>query len=175
MTARLLEALAVAAELHRNQRRKDAEASPYINHPITVARLLASHGHEGELELLEAAVLHDVIEDTTITPAELEARFGPRVCAIVLEVTNDKTVPKDQLKQRQIAKAPHLSREAKLVKLADKIANLTDILESPPASWDRARKRAYFESAAAVVAGLRGVNATLEARFDALFARLESL
>jgi guanosine-3',5'-bis(diphosphate) 3'-pyrophosphohydrolase len=166
----MLEAVAFAAHQHRDQRRKDAGASPYINHPIAVAQILASAGVE-DVDVLRAAVLHDVIEDTECSLEEMATLFGSRVAGIVSEVTNDKTLSKAEVKLAQIAKAPHMSVEAKLVKLADKICNLTDILTHPPTSWPLERKQAYFESSAKVVDGLRGADAGLEARVDALLGR----
>ena len=125
--------------------------------------------------VLCAAVLHDTIEDTETSSAELAAIFGPQVTAIVLEVTDDKSLDKPVRKQRQIEHAPHISREAKLVKLADKICNLRDILVSPPADWSAERKQGYFDWAAQVVAGVRGVHPGLEAVFDGLLARQAEL
>lgn len=170
-----VKALAFAAGKHRNQRRKDAEASPYINHPIALADILVNEGGVTDGLVLCAAVLHDTIEDTKTTVEELKEQFGPRVTSIVLEVTDDKSLDKDVRKQKQIEHAPHISREAKLVKLADKISNLRDILASPPADWPPERKQKYFEWAASVVAGLRGVHPGLEAVFDSLLARRNEL
>jgi guanosine-3',5'-bis(diphosphate) 3'-pyrophosphohydrolase len=122
----ILSAAAFAAAKHRNQRRKDAEASPYINHPIALAELLAFVGIE-DLEVLQAALLHDTVEDTDTSFQELEERFGKAVADIVQEVTDDKALPKGERKRLQVEHAAQLSREAKLVKLADKICNLRDI------------------------------------------------
>lgn len=140
---------------HRNQRRKDAEASPYINNPIALDNVLANEGAVQDVTVLCAAVLHDTIEDTETTADELRALFGEHVASVVLEVTDDKSLDKAQRKQLQIEHAAHCSPQAKLVKLADKICNLRDLLTSPPADWSRERKQAYFDWAANVVAGLR--------------------
>jgi len=166
-----VKAVAFAAEKHRNQRRKDADASPYINHPITLANVLANEGGISDISILCAAVLHDTIEDTNTTAAELEEIFGKKITSIVLEVTDDKELDKDVRKQKQIEHAPHISREAQLVKLADKISNLRDILSSPPADWPGERKQTYFEWASKVVSGVRGVHPGLEAVFDGLHTR----
>jgi len=166
-----VKAVAFAAEKHRNQRRKDADASPYINHPIALANVLANEGGVSDATVLCAAALHDTIEDTETTENELTTTFGSHVSSIVLEVTDDKSLEKHVRKQRQIEHAPHISTEAKLVKLADKICNLRDILASPPANWSTERKQAYFDWASKVVAGVRGVHPTLEAIFDGLVAR----
>ena len=169
--AALVQAMAFAADKHRNQRRKDAEASPYINHPIALVNVLANEGGVQDVTVLCAAVLHDTIEDTETTADELRALFGDQVAAVVLEVTDDKSLDKAQRKQLQIEHAAHCSPQAKLVKLADKICNLRDLLTSPPADWSAERKQAYFDWAAAVVAGLRGVHPGLEAVFDGLQKR----
>jgi GTP diphosphokinase / guanosine-3',5'-bis(diphosphate) 3'-diphosphatase len=164
-------AVAFAAAKHRDQRRKDLEKSPYINHPIALAHVLANEGGIDDPEVLCAAVLHDTIEDTETTAAELEVRFGAAVAKIVLEVTDDKSLPWEVRKQLQIEHAPHASRAAQLVKLADKICNLRDILTTPPAGWSTERKENYFLWAAKVVDGIRGVSPRLEAVFDGLLAR----
>jgi guanosine-3',5'-bis(diphosphate) 3'-pyrophosphohydrolase len=174
-TGTLIRAIAFAAEKHRKQRRKDADASPYINHPIGLADVLANEGGIEDPAVLCAAVLHDTLEDTETTAAELEALFGREVTSIVLEVTDDKSLGKHVRKQRQIEHAPHSSPEARLVKLADKICNLRDIIASPPAEWSAERKQAYFDWAAQVVAGLRGIHPELEAVFDGLLARRAEL
>jgi guanosine-3',5'-bis(diphosphate) 3'-pyrophosphohydrolase len=166
----LLKALAFAAHKHRDQRRKDPEASPYINHPIALADVLVNEGGVTDIEVLCAALLHDTVEDTATTAGELRAVFGERIAAIVAEVTDDKELPKAERKRLQIERAPDLSRQAKLVKLADKICNLRDVAERAPEGWDLARRREYFEWAKRVVDGLRGTHARLEAAFDAAYA-----
>ncbi len=169
--ARLFDALAFAAHKHRNQRRKDVEASPYINHPIALARVLAVEGGVGDADVLIAAILHDTVEDTRTTPAELKRRFGPKIAAIVMEVTDDKRLRKYVRKRLQIEHAPHLSKAAKLVKLADKICNLRDVADSPPKTWRIARRRTYFDWAKSVVDGLRGAHPRLERAFDKAHSR----
>lgn len=169
--ALVLRAAAFAANKHRNQRRKDADASPYINHPIALATVLA---HEAGVEdpiVLAAALLHDTIEDTDTTAEELEAIFGAEIASIVLEVTDNKSLPKAERKRLQIEHAPTLSSRAKLVKLADKICNLRDVSDSPPTGWSDDRRREYFDWARQVVEGLRGVHGLLEGIFDAEYTR----
>jgi guanosine-3',5'-bis(diphosphate) 3'-pyrophosphohydrolase len=167
----LLKALAFAAHKHRDQRRKDPEASPYINHPIALADVLVNEGGVDDVEVLCAALLHDTVEDTATTHEELVNAFGSRVARIVAEVTDDKNLAKAERKQRQVEHAATISREAKLVKLADKICNLRDVAERPPAKWDLQRRREYFDWAKRVIDRLRGVHPRLEAAFDAAFAR----
>ncbi|ARK80123.1 phosphohydrolase [Burkholderia pseudomallei] len=166
---KLVAAIAFAADKHRNQRRKDHEASPYINHPIALANVLANEAEVDDERVLLAAVLHDTIEDTETTEQELMRLFGKEVADIVMEVTDDKALPKAERKRLQVEHAAHISRRAKLVKLADKICNLRDIAKSPPADWSVERKREYFDWAKAVVDGLRGVHPGLEAIFDVAY------
>jgi len=166
----ILKALEFASLKHRDQRRKDAQASPYINHPIALASVLASEGGVTDPVVLSAALLHDTVEDTQTTPAELRAVFGPRIAGIVEEVTDDKNLPKAERKRLQVEHAAHISREAKLVKLADKICNVRDVAGHPPARWDLTRRREYFEWAKAVVDQMRGAHPDLERRFDEAYA-----
>jgi len=169
--SRVLKAALFAAEKHKNQRRKDAEASPYINHPIALANVLATEGGVTDTDVLCAALLHDTIEDTETTADELRENFGDAVTDIVLEVTDDKSLPKAERKRLQIEHAAHASPQAKLVKLADKICNLRDILASPPADWSVARKQEYFDWSVKVVAGVRDVHPGLALVFDQLLIR----
>jgi guanosine-3',5'-bis(diphosphate) 3'-pyrophosphohydrolase len=169
--ALLFRALAFAAHKHRDQRRKDAEASPYINHPIALAEILAGEGGVTDAEVLAAALLHDTIEDTDTSLEELRAEFGERIAAMVAEVTDDKSLPKAERKRLQIVHAAGVSPGAKLVKLADKICNLRDVAERPPAKWDLQRRQEYFEWAKRVIDQLRGAHAGLEAAFDAAYKR----
>ena len=175
-TARaLLIAVDFAARQHRDQRRKDVEATPFINHPIRVATLLAGSGGVKDVATLQAALLHDTIEDTDTTPEELDDLFGPEVRMLVQEVTDDKSLPQAERKRLQIAHAPSLSPKARLIKLADKIANVTDVTESAPSSWQVERKSAYLDWAESVVAAIRGSNAALELLFDKLVSEKRTL
>jgi guanosine-3',5'-bis(diphosphate) 3'-pyrophosphohydrolase len=159
-------ALSFAAEKHRDQRRKDDHGSPYINHPIALARVLCDEAGVTDPDILCAALLHDTVEDTETTPEELETQFGPLVRGIVLEVSDDKSLPKAERKRLQIAHAAVATRGAKLVKLADKICNLRDVALNPPVGWDLDRRQAYFDWARNVVAGMRGTHPVLEELFD---------
>jgi guanosine-3',5'-bis(diphosphate) 3'-pyrophosphohydrolase len=165
----ILRAAAFAAERHREQRRKGADSSPYINHPLALANLLAECGVDDPL-VIAAALLHDTVEDTATTHQELLDAFGADVAGVVAEVTDDKALPKAERKRLQVEHAAHLSERAKLVKLADKVCNLRDLSASPP-DWPLERRREYFNWAADVVAGLRGANPRLEALFDEAMTR----
>lgn len=162
----LLKAVRFAADKHRDQRRKGAEASPYINHCIEVADLLAHVGGVEHLASLQAAILHDTVEDTETTSEELAELFGSEVAALVAEVTDDKAQTFLERKQSQIDHAPHLSLYAKQIKLADKICNVTSLATHPPLDWPAKQQLKYVDWAEKVVEGLRGVNPALEARFD---------
>jgi len=171
--SQLFEALAFAAHKHRKQRRKDVEASPYINHPIALARTLTVEGGIVDTKTLIAAVLHDTVEDTDTTFEEIQAMFGAKVADTVREVTDDTRLDKAERKRLQIEHAPQMSKRAALVKLADKTSNLRSATLSPPADWSLARRRGYLDWARAVAAGLRGVNPWLEQQFDRAAAELE--
>jgi GTP diphosphokinase / guanosine-3',5'-bis(diphosphate) 3'-diphosphatase len=164
--ATLLQAASFAAKKHRYQKRKGDDAEPYVNHPLEVANLLATVGKIDDYDILIAAVLHDTIEDTETTEEELTGLFGETVCGYVLEVTDDKSLPKAERKQKQVEHAPHLSNGAKQIKLGDKISNITDVTNNPPAGWSKERKIEYVDWGEKVVAGLRGVNQRLESYFD---------
>lgn len=166
---RLLSALAFAAQKHRDQRRKDLVASPYINHPIALANVLANETDIDDERVLVAAILHDTLEDTETTVIELVREFGQEIADIVVEVSDDKALPAAERKRLQVEHAGTISRRAKLVKLADKICNLRDIANSPPADWSLERQRAYFDWAKAVVDNLRGAHLSLEHVFDEAF------
>ena len=167
----ILKALHFASIKHRDQRRKDEEASPFINHPIEVAEILARVGRVTDAVVLQSAVLHDTIEDTLTTAEELEGTFGPDVRYVVEEVTDDKSLPKAERKRLQIEHAPHLSARAKLVKLADKISNVRAIDLTPPANWPLERRLDYLDWTEKVVAGLRGCNKLLEELYDLTLGR----
>ena len=162
----LLDATLFAAEKHRSCRRKDAEETPYIIHPIKVVHLLAHVGGVTDIAVLQAGMLHDTVEDTDATEAELAQRFGTTVSGLVMEVTDDKALDKAERKRRQVEHAPQMSPGAKLIKIADKIANVTDLVESPPAGWSKERRIAYLEWSKEVVAGCRGLNEYLEQEYD---------
>lgn len=166
--SKLMQAASFAARKHTGQTRKGDDAAPYINHPLEVANLLANIGKVDDFNILIAAVLHDTIEDTETTKEEITEIFNAEVCGYVLEVTDDKSLPKAERKQKQIEHAPHLSNGAKQVKLADKISNITDVMKNPPAGWSLERRLEYIEWGEKVVAGLRGANADLERHFDDL-------
>jgi len=170
----LLSALKFAAHKHRDQRRKGVDASPYINHPIEVAEVIACTGGVVDLATLQAAVLHDTIEDTQTTAEELEEVFGAEVRGLVEEVTDDKSLPKAERKRLQIEHAPHLSEKAKVIKIADKLCNVRDVIHYPPAHWSLERRQEYLRWTRAVVAGCRGANPAMEAYYDQVVAEGES-
>ena len=139
-------------------------------HPLRVAQLLVEKGSIQTPAILCAAILHDVLEDTALTADTLQTEFGSEINALVQAVTDDKSLPRAEQQAAQIAHAPHLPTGAQLIKLADKIANLEDLLEDPPIAWDLTRQAAYVTFAQAVVAGLGAINPPLLAYFDQLVA-----
>lgn len=163
-----MKALKFATEAHKDQRRKDVEYTPYINHPIEVARILTEVNVINE-DIIAAAFLHDVIEDTEYTYNGIVEVFGKPIADIVLECTDDKSLPKEDRKRLQIEHALLISNEAKLIKIADKIANMEDIIHNPPAEWDVNRKLKYFEWAKQVVDNARGINKDLDDWFDTVY------
>lgn len=165
---RLLEAVEFSAVKHRTQRRKGVEESAYVTHPIQVAKTLWHEGGVRDLDIIIAGLLHDTIEDTGTTGAEIESGFGKRVRGFVEEVTDNKEDPKAKRKQDQIDHAHEKSLGAAQIKLADKINNIRDITKNPPANWDELRKSAYIDWAGSVVAGLPKANNALEDVFDAV-------
>ena len=171
MRRSLIKAAAFAAHKHRDQRRKDKSASPYINHPIALAEVLSRVGGVTSPNVLAAALLHDTLEDTQTSRSELKKTFGPSITTVVVEVTDNKRLPKQRRKELQVEHAAHISKSAKLIKLADKISNLSDIVTNPPAGWSLQRKREYFDWAKRVIDQVRGTNANLERRFDALYRK----
>ena len=165
----VLAAAQYAAEKHASHQRKGGE--PYINHLIEVAHLVSAALSVPDANLLVAALLHDTIEDVGVTAADLTERFGQDVTDLVLEMTDDKALPKDDRKRLQIEHAPRLSVRAQTIKLADKISNLRSILSSPPPNWDYERKKEYFEWGKRVVDGLTAPNPILKAEFEKTYDR----
>lgn len=164
--SKFTEAAIFAARKHTGQNRKGKDEAPYINHLLEVVNLLVNVGKVEDENTLIAALLHDTVEDTDTTREEIAESFGEKVASIVMEVTDDKTLPKAERKQKQIEHAPHLSFEAKQLKICDKISNIADVLNNPPDGWSDERRLEYVEWGEKVVAGLRGVNPDLEAYFD---------
>jgi hypothetical protein len=169
----ILDAADFAARKHANQRRKGSAAEPYVNHLIEVAELVCGALNEPDVNLVIAALLHDTIEDAGVTREELAERFGAEVADLVAEVTDEKSLPKAERKRLQIENAPKKSVGAQAIQLADKISNLRGIADSPPADWDKQRKREYVTWARNVVDGFTAPNPLLEAEFDKVALRLQ--
>jgi guanosine-3',5'-bis(diphosphate) 3'-pyrophosphohydrolase len=170
----LLQAILFAAEKHRDQRRKGADQAPYINHPIAVAEILWRVGGIRDEVTLQAAILHDTVEDTDTTPEELDDLFGVEVREVVMEATDDKNLSKSERKRQQVLQAPHKSIRARAVKIADKISNLRDIVRTPPPDWSEARVREYVLWSEQVVSGLRGFHPALEAAYDEILSEAKT-
>ncbi|MDK9695221.1 MAG: HD domain-containing protein [Siculibacillus sp.] len=172
--ARLMHAAHFAGRAHKNQQRKGIDAEPYVNHLLEVAELVAAAETPGDVEVVSAALLHDCVEDVGVTEAQLVAEFGERVASLVMAVTDDKSLSKDRRKWLQIEHAPHLPRDAKLIKIADKTSNLRALVRTPPTGWTRERLHHYVVWARAVVDACGPVDPVLERLFDEAHALAEA-
>jgi len=169
----LTKALLFAAEAHRNQRRKGAAQEPYLNHLIEVLDLVVQAGDGTDMDMVLAALLHDVVEDTPATYEDVAANFGEHVAQIVRENSDDMSLPKDERRRARIAAMPLKSREAKIVKMADVISNLRAIAVSPPAGWSAERKLGYLNACRELVDAARGTEPAIERMFDETAANVE--
>jgi len=170
---KVIRAAQFAAVKHSAQRRKGEAAEPYVNHVLEVAHLVAEAGLDADV--VAAALLHDTVEDTETSAVELDAAFGPLVTSMVLELTDDKSLPKAERNRLQVERSPHKSAGAQAIKTADKISNLRAILSSSPTDWSEQRKREYFDFAHAVVGGLGQAPESLRAEFEALYHRFSEI
>ncbi|EDV43272.1 uncharacterized protein Dana_GF18409 [Drosophila ananassae] len=166
---KFMECLQYAALKHREQRRKDPQETPYVNHVINVSTILSVEACITDEAVLMAALLHDVVEDTDATFVDVEELFGADVCGLVREVTDDKSLEKQERKRLQIVNASKSSCRAKLIKLADKLDNLRDLQVNTPKGWTEERREQYFIWAKQVVDNLRGTNVNLELKLDEIF------
>jgi guanosine-3',5'-bis(diphosphate) 3'-pyrophosphohydrolase len=160
------QAACFAAERHSGQTRKGSRGAPYLNHLAEVAALVAMETDGTDANLVAAAWLHDAVEDTATSRADIAERFGEDVADLVMEATDDKSMPKAERKRQQEVEAPGKSPRAKVLKIADKLSNVRGVLSDPPPDWDRERRYDYVAWATRVVAGLRGHAPQLEAEFD---------
>jgi guanosine-3',5'-bis(diphosphate) 3'-pyrophosphohydrolase len=163
--ALVLKAAQFAGQKHEGQTRDDRDKSPYIDHPKSVVRVIAEVGGINDPQILAAALLHDTLEDTDTTSEELKSTFGKRVCRLVEEVSDNKNLPKEVRKQRQIEHAAVISADAVLIKLGDKISNVIDVTDIPPADWSLERRKEYLDWAEAVIDNCSKVNSALERHF----------
>ncbi|MDB9801209.1 HD domain-containing protein [Flavobacteriaceae bacterium] len=164
----LLHAIDYAAEMHRNQRRKNVQKYPYINHPLRVAYRLSECG-VSDINVLVGAILHDAVEDTDATLEDVKKLFGQSVCDLVEEVSDDKSLPKAERKRLQIEHIKNASDGAKLIKLSDKFHNLSSFMDGCPIGWSAIDVQGYFVWSMQVVKGCKGVNKQLEAKLTNLF------
>jgi (p)ppGpp synthase/HD superfamily hydrolase len=171
---KVISAVNFAAIAHKNQRRKNAEATPYINHPIEVMYLLSNAGVT-DPDILAAAVLHDTIEDCGVTYDQICQRFGQHVADYVRECSDDKSLPKVERKRQQIEHAKVISVGAKLIKIADKLSNIGDLTHNPPKNWSNSEIGGYFAWSYAVYLQLKGCNSILDTQIEAIFATRQLL
>jgi len=172
--SKLSAAYCFSALKHAHQRRKGAGDIPYINHPVDVANLLASTIPDTDYNLLIAAILHDTLEDTKTSNAEIEELFGKEVLDIVLEVTDDMSLSKAIRKSKQIEKAPFISPKAKLIKIADKACNIRDILRTRM-YWSNRQKVKYILWAVEVAEKCKNINTNLDQEFDEIVEKARSI
>lgn len=158
--ARVLRATEYAATKHAGQRRKNKAAEPYVNHVIEVANLLTQVGVT-DPNVLCAALLHDVVEDCGVTLHEVVRHFGYEVMDLVCACSDDKTLPKVERKKLQIEHAKMAREGARLIKMADKLSNLSQLAEDPPVDWSPAVVRGYALWSMAVVNAMPYTNALL--------------
>lgn len=154
----LFEALSFSADKHRLQKRKDATGTPYINHPLGVARNIAfldSLTGKEKSDIINGAILHDTIEDTDTTYEEIQIRFNKEVADIVQEVTNKKELSSEESKKYELERAKTLSLPASLIRISDKIENIKDINNLQPVNWEKWRKINYCEWAKALVDNIK--------------------
>ncbi len=161
----VLKACYTAACYHGFQKRKDGK-TPYINHPVEVAWILSGEGGVRDKDILAAALLHDTIEDTAMTLELLTSEFNSQIASYVAEVTDDKLLSHDERKAAQIQKASALSLGPRLIKIADKIANVKALTKDCPLGWDLERKKTYIQWTQKVIAKIRNTHPVLEALFD---------
>ena len=160
------EAAELAARRHNGMARKGRGSEPYVNHLAEVANLLAAATDGADAELVAAGWLHDTIEDTETTREELAQTFSARVADLVVECTDDMSLPKTVRRQKQIEDAPHKSSDAKLIKIADKVSNISARILADASAAERDELIDYVSWAEKVVAGCRGGNAALDRTFD---------
>ena len=172
-TVLITHALRFAAERHSSQRRKGQAKEPYVNHLAEVSELVADATEGKDANLIAAALLHDTIEDTETSSDELVATFNNDIAQLVADVTDDKSLPKQDRKHLQVVNSRAQNMRVKLLKLADKTSNLRSLANSPPENWNTERKQAYIDWAIKVAAGLKGVNPWLEERFDEALRRAQ--
>ena len=170
---KIFQACIFAANKHQDQIRKDQEGSPYITHPLFVAQVIWEIGGVADTNILVAAILHDTIEDTKTTRTELRKTFGKSILDIVLEVTDDKSLPKPERKRLQAVHAPNLTYAARIIKWGDKFVNCSDVLNSPPKDWPIERQRNYIQWNSDVLYKIRGTNLALEATYDEILKKAE--
>jgi GTP diphosphokinase / guanosine-3',5'-bis(diphosphate) 3'-diphosphatase len=173
--SKILDAAQAAACWHATQRRKGSAGVPYINHLVEVAKLVNRPTGSTDSDLIVAALLHDAIEDQGVSRAAIAEQFGEDVATLVEEVSDDKSLPQEVRKRLQVEHAPKKSRRAKILKLADKISNVTDIGNDPPPDWSVERQQQYVQWGRDVVAGLRGASPELERLFEEAAAEADRL
>src|SRR5258708_7707049 len=128
----VMRAAQFAADRHKAQRRKGAAREPYVNHVLEVAALLAEASDGRDPDLVVAGLLHDLVEEQGVSADELAAQFGVGVAALVLELTDDKTLPAAERRRLQIVNSPHKSPRPPMLKIAHTAPNPPTLRQHPP-------------------------------------------
>ncbi len=158
----VFDALIFGAEKHKAQVRSNLKKTPYIIHPIEVADFVMRIGKVYDKNVLSAALLHDVMDETGTTYEEIENRYGKIVSQYVQEMTVKKELTLKEQKKYQIIQAFHQTPSVAVIKLSDKLSNLKTLAQTPPASWSRDRIDQYFQWAQSVIENLPEANSFLK-------------
>lgn len=158
-----------AANKHKGQTRKDGK-TPYIAHPVQVATILHREARETDPVILLGALLHDTLEDTDTTYEELVHEFGQEVADLVQEVSDDMSRSKKERRESQEGK--HWSERAARLKIADKTANLRDLINAPPVGMSKDKKIEYANHARRVIEGMKEHPEALKRLFDLAYQRV---
>lgn len=173
----LRRAFAFAEHAHRGQMRKAGrnQPAPYITHPVEVARFLHTHCASPSPSLLALALLHDTVEDTPVTLDRIEARFGAELAALVELSTDPPGMDRPDRRARQVAELALAPPEVRLLRIADKAANLGSVMADPPRGWSAERQQGYLDFARAIFQVARGLDADLDAAFEQVAAEAQNI
>jgi (p)ppGpp synthase/HD superfamily hydrolase len=167
MSVLIQQARDLATERHAHLHMWNAARSPVIIHIAEVARYVDTHG--GTEEMIAAAWLHDIVEDTDITLEYLERQFGSAISSLVDGLTDPPhfaALPLDQRKQMQADRLRSKSNEIKIIKICDQLSNVLRVTNDPPTDWSETTQFQYVQGARTVVDTCRGLNKALDQKFD---------
>ncbi len=162
---RYAQAVLYCMRKHQNQVRVDG--SPYIAHPLRVSEILRSIGGIRDMDVIIAALLHDLIEDTDCEWASLAYRYGSHVADLVAQLSGDMRLPKKERREEIIARISNASADAKAIRLADKLDNLRDM-----EGFSDSRKQDYIRESRKILAACKGANSALETALEQTINKL---